>query len=266
MQVEDYEYLYALEGKFWWFAGMRDVTAALLDPFCPVGRDRVILDTGCGTGCNLKWLSRYAGAGAVFGVDLSADALRFCRVGRHGFLAHASVTALPFANAYFDLVTSFDVLAQLSREESESAAVEMFRVLRPGGIAFVRTAAYEWMRSGHDKALGSQRRYHLPALESLLAGAGFSLLRATYANCLLLPIAALRRLVFKRIGLADSGSDVKPLARGLGWLNGSLRSVLDAEASWLGTARLDLPAGLSAICIIQKPPADKVLTVHKPES
>ena len=59
----------------------------------------------------------------------------------------------------------------------------------PGGIAFVRTAAYAWMRSGHDEAIGSQRRYSLGALERLLAGAGFNVLRATYANGLLLPVA-----------------------------------------------------------------------------
>ena len=264
MQVEDYEYLYALEEDFWWFAGMREVTAALLDPVCSPGSDRMILDAGCGTGNNLSWLSRYAGGGAVFGVDVSADALRFCRARGHKLFARASVTTLPFAAESFDLVTSFDVLAQLSTEAGKSATGEMFRVLRPRGIAFVRTAAYEWMRSGHDEALGSQRRYSLGALESLLAEAGFNVLRGTYANSLLLPVAGVRRLLLKRVGLADSGSDVKPLGSGLRWLNGALRSVLNAEASWLRAARLDLPAGLSAICVVQKPPAYKTDTNKSP--
>jgi SAM-dependent methyltransferase len=235
---------------------MRQVTAALLDPFCSPRRDRIVLDAGCGTGSNLAWLGRYAGQGAVFGVDLSADALRFCGARRHGRLTRASVTALPFARECFELVTSFDVLAQLSTEDGEVAANEMFRVLCPGGIAFVRTAAYEWMRSGHDEALGSERRYTLGALESLLTGAGFNVLRATYANSLLLPVAALRRLILKPLRLAGSGSDVKPLASWLRWLNGVLRIVLNAEARWLGTARLDLPAGLSVICVAQKPTTD----------
>ena len=254
MQTEDYEYLYALEESFWWFAGMREVTAALLDPFCPRGRDRVILDAGCGTGLNLAWLSRYAGDGRICGIDVSDDALRFCRARGHNLLARASVTALPFADACFDLVTSFDVLVQLPGAGADTqAAHEMYRVLRPGGIAFARAAAYEWLRSGHDAALGTQRRYSLGELKVLLEGAGFHILRATYANSLLLPAAALRRLVLKRIGLADSGSDVKPLAPGLQWLNGALQSMLEGEASWLRSARRNLPAGLSAICIAQKP-------------
>lgn len=256
MQTEDYEYLHTLEENFWWFAGMREVTAALLDPFLPLDRDRVILDAGCGTGSNLAWLRRYAGAGAVFGVDMSTDALQFCSVGGHGPLVRASVTSLPFAAALFDLVASFDVLAQLTAEDGETAAREMFRVLRPGGKAFVRTAAYEWMRSQHDEALGSQVRYSLGALESLLTSAGFNVLRKSYANSLLLPVAALRRLILKPVGLAESGSDVKPLASGMRWLNGTLRSVLEVEARWLGGTCLNLPAGLSAICVVQKPMID----------
>jgi hypothetical protein len=35
MRTEDYEYLYRLEEDFWWFAGMREITAALLDPLLP---------------------------------------------------------------------------------------------------------------------------------------------------------------------------------------------------------------------------------------
>ena len=257
MQTEDYEYLYALEESFWWFAGMRAITSALLDPFCPRGRDRLILDAGCGTGLNLAWLRRYAGVeGRVCGIDVSADALGFCRARGHAGLARASVTALPFATARFDLVTSFDVLVQLPGEDADAlAAREMYRVLRPGGVAFVRVAAYEWLRSGHDAALGSQRRYTLGELKELLAGAGFRVLRATYANSLLLPAAALRRVVLKRIGLADSGSDVKPLAPGLQWLDGALQAVLRAEANWLRSARRNLPAGLSAICVARKPDA-----------
>ncbi|HSE23328.1 MAG TPA: hypothetical protein VLB68_16795, partial [Pyrinomonadaceae bacterium] len=129
-------------------------------------------------------------------------------------------------------------------------------VLRPGGFAFVRTAAYEWMRSGHDRALNSQRRYSLRELVGLLTSVGFSVLLATYANSLLLPVAVLRRLVLKRVGLADPGSDVKPLDQKLRWLNGTLCSALNVEAKWLRASRR-LPTGLSAICVAQKPGPDR---------
>jgi SAM-dependent methyltransferase len=253
LRAQDFADLFALEESHWWFVGMREVTAALLDPVCPRGRVRDVLDAGCGTGGMLSWLERYAGGGRVTGVDLSADALDFCR-GR-GLLgvAQASVTALPFADSAFDLLTSFDVLVQLPGEGSDELAMrEMFRVLRPGGVAFVRVAAYEWMRSGHDEALNTQRRYTLGQLIERMTRAGFRVRRATYANSLLLPVAALRRLVLKRLRLAGAGSDVKPLPPGFGWLNRSLASALNAEAALLRRPGSKLPAGLSAVCVAEK--------------
>ncbi|MBA3439612.1 MAG: class I SAM-dependent methyltransferase [Pyrinomonadaceae bacterium] len=255
MQTDDYAHLYALEEEFWWFTGMREITAALLDPFClpAPGKTRSILDAGCGTGGNLTWLERYAGRGPVVGIDLISDALQFCRARRHPRLTQASVTDLPFADASFDLLTSFDVLVQLPGARSDERAMrEMYRVLRPGGIAFVRAAAYEWMRSGHDQALGTQRRYRLGQLVERMEGVGFKILRATYANSRLLPLAMLRRLVLKPIGLADSGSDVKPLSPQLRWLNRLLTSTLQGEARLLQHPQARLKFGLSAICIARK--------------
>jgi SAM-dependent methyltransferase len=255
MRAKDYEFLYALEDDFWWFAGMREITAALLDPFCSsTGRPQCVLDAGCGTGGNLAWLERYAGTGSVIGIDLAEEALGFCRARHQRLVARASVTELPFTDSVFDLVTSFDVLGQLPCASSaENALREMHRVLRPGGIAFIRVAAYEWMKSDHDHALGNMCRYNLAMLVELTTQVGLKPLRSTYANTLLLPAAALRRLVLTRIGLSAKGSDVKPLSPSFHWLNSLLTSLLYKEAQWLQRPHTRLRIGLSAICVSEKP-------------
>lgn len=262
MQSEDYAYLYELEEKFWWFSGMREITAALFDAACmpttpeAEKRDRLILDAGCGTGGMLQWLTRYSGK--VVGIDLVPTALKFCQERNHKRLAQASATALPFADGVFDIVTSFDVLVQIPGKGQDKRAIsEMHRVLRPGGVAFVRAAAYQWMLSGHDKALGTQRRYNLQTLTQEMKQAGFHILRATYANSLLLPVAAMRRLILKRLQLVDSGSDVKPLPPKFEWLNQILKNVLYREARLLKQPGFNLKAGLSAICVARKPLSER---------
>jgi len=254
MQPAEYASLYELEEDYWWFAGMRDITAALLDPICPPHHDRLILDAGCGTGGMLSWLTRYAGNGRVVGIDLVDTALSFCRQRNHEMIAQASVETLPFADSTFDLVTSFDVLVQLDGNGSDQAAIgAMYRVLKPGGLAFVRVAALKWMKSGHDVAVGDRHRYSLPELVGKMKQAGFEIFRETYANSLPLPLAMLRRLVLKRIGLASPGSDVKPLPPGWQWLNSVMKGMLKGEALWLTRPDAKLFMGLSAICVAQKP-------------
>jgi len=246
MQPQDYAYLYELEGTFWWFVGMRAITGTLLDPILPMETDRRVLDAGCGTGDMMSWLTRYANNGPVMGIDLSELALGFSRQRGHRNLSRASTVELPFADSTFDLVTSLDVVQHVPLKQDARAIAEIHRVLRPGGIAFMRTSAYQWLRSGHDDALSVQQRYRRSQLSDLMQQAGFRIRRATYANTLLLPIAILKRLVF----FSGAGSDVKPWPKGFQWMNGLLTLPLMLEAQALN--KMDFACGLSAICIGEK--------------
>ena len=251
MQTQDYAYLYELEESFWWFAGMREITRTLLDSTISAGGAGRVLDAGCGTGGMLSRLTRYAADNNIVGIDFSETALRFCVQRQQSLLARASVSELPFADSTFDLITSFDVLQHVPAQKDERAIAEFYRVLRPGGIAFIRVAAYEWMRSGHDDAIAVQRRYDLDGLTANLRRAGFTIRRATYANTLLFPVAVIKRLIFTPAGRADAESEVKPWPKSLAWMNGLLSMPLRLEAQAL--RRIDLPFGLSAICIGEKP-------------
>jgi SAM-dependent methyltransferase len=250
MKTQDYAYLYELEENFWWFAGMREITEALLDSAMS-GRAGRVLDAGCGTGGMMSRLKRYAAARDVVGIDFSETALRFCVQRQQPMLTRASVSEIPFADSTFDLITSFDVLQHVPDQKDAQAIAEFYRVLRPGGIAFIRVAAYQWMRSGHDDAIAVQRRYDLDELTAHLRDAGFKIRRATYANTLLFPVAAIKRLVFTPAGRVDAESEVKPWPKSLAWMNGLLRVPLKLEA--LALSKMDLPFGLSAICIGEKP-------------
>jgi SAM-dependent methyltransferase len=52
-------------------------------------------------------------------------------------VACASAAALPWASGYFDVVLSIGVFGYLSYKQQEEAAAEIFRVLAPGGVAFL---------------------------------------------------------------------------------------------------------------------------------
>ncbi|MBI3303764.1 MAG: class I SAM-dependent methyltransferase [Deltaproteobacteria bacterium] len=256
MTEEDHRLLYELEEGYWWFIGMRAITAALLDPHCAPAGSLDLLDAGCGTGIMLSWLTRYSRVKPVVGIDFSRHGLRFCRQRGHSLLALASVTGLPFATNRFDLITCFDVLCQLPTTDASDieALHELHRILKPQGLLYLRVPAYKWLRSSHDTALHTYHRYTLREIVTKLQRVGFTVERATYANTLPFLLALVRRLL-KKAGIGRAGSDVTPFPAWLRWLNGVLLSLLLREARYLSRHGTRFSFGLSAICLARKPGA-----------
>src|SRR6185436_19940449 len=90
---------------------------SFLEPVCAglrskglEGESLNILDVGCGTGANLEMLSQF---GMAEGVDVSAEALEFCRERGLQQVKQGAAEALPYANDSFDLVTGLDVVEHL---------------------------------------------------------------------------------------------------------------------------------------------------------
>ncbi len=247
MGPQDFEDLYNLEERLWWFVAMRHITDSVIKHDLH-RRSLDILDAGCGTGYNIQ---HYENAGhRVFSFDLSDDALAGVRKRGIRKVCRASVTQIPYPSEAFDLVLSFEVVCQIPVDDAAVALREMFRVLKPGGSLYVRLPAFEWMRSSHDEAIATAHRYTKPELIRMLRQVGFEIRLASYANALLFPIVMAKRSL-KKFGVGR-GSDVKPLPGGLGWIGPVFRRLLAAEAPLLA-AGLAFPFGLSVLAYAKKP-------------
>jgi SAM-dependent methyltransferase len=243
VNVEEYGRMFEAEETQWWYAGMRAISLTLLATAWPDGaaEGRRILDAGCGTGNNLAHFRRF---GRTLGVDLSDEALRFCR-DRGVAATRGSLLALPFPDARFDAVTSFDVIYHRWVEDDRAAVREMARVLAPGGLLLLRVPALKMLWGAHDEAVHSRHRYTRGEVRRLLEGEGFEVLRLTYANTLLFPVLALRRTLDRLLG--RHGSDVGFLPAPLEW---TFRRVLGLEARLV--RRVSLPVGASVFALARK--------------
>jgi SAM-dependent methyltransferase len=235
--------MYEAEAAQWWYAGQRAIAKALLEP--ALSRDsggRRLLDAGCGTGYNLVDLGRL---GRATGVDLSSEAIALCRA-RGVRVARASVLALPFPDATFDAVTSFDVLYHAWVSDDRAAARELVRVLRPGGLLLVRVPALRLLWGAHDAEVQSRHRYTRGELTAVLRAAGLEIVRASYCNSILLPLLFGRRTLDRLLGRA--GSDVGFLPRPI---ERAFRGALLLEAA-LVRAGAALPLGASVVALGRK--------------
>jgi SAM-dependent methyltransferase len=230
------------ERDHFWFRGFRRfVEPAIAAARAAHGAPLESLDCGAGTGHNLALLRRY---GRATGVDLTWAGLAFARARGERRLAGATVAALPFPPATFDLVTSFDVLYSLPDDVERAALSEMRRVLRPGGRAIINVAALESLRGNHSILSGEVRRYSRATLRERLESAGFRVRRLSYTNCTILPIVAAVRLWQRRTGHVESQEEITVPAAPI---NAALSAALALEAAALRVVNMPIGSSLLAV-------------------
>ncbi len=198
------------ETTHFWFRGFRRFVAPMLEAAAAGRSDRRILDCGCGTGNNLTLLRRY---GRAIGIDVTWTGLAFARARGEHAVARASATTLPFADATFDMVTSFDVIYALDDRDEAAALSEMFRVLRPGGHLVINVAAMELLKGNHSVLSAEVRRYSRASLAGRLRATGFEVRRITYTNLVILPIVAGVRLLQRVSGHTESQDEITGTGR-----------------------------------------------------
>jgi SAM-dependent methyltransferase len=244
VETKEYQQLFEVEDRLWWFVGMREATLALIERFVENPRGLCILDAGCGTGGMLPHLASY---GSVVGTDLYDEALSFSSHRRQGHLVQSTLPGLPFPSGSFDLVTSLDVIYHQAVPDDEVALSEMARVLRPGGTLLLRVPAHDRLRSRHDIAVHTRHRYGKRELVDKLERAGLKPVYVSYLNCFLFPFALVKRLVEPRLPQHDRGSALKEVPP---VFNRLLTGVLRLEAGIVRSGRL--PFGLSLVAVARR--------------
>ena len=245
MKEHTYPIMFRIEQSHWWYTGRRKILANFVEDICRRVTDRRprILDVGCGTGANLLMLSEY---GDAEGVDISKDALAFCRERGLDKVKLGAGEKLPYDDGTFDLVTAFDVVEHM--DDDLAGLSEMRRVLRPGGrvLLFVPTFMFLW--GVQDDVSNHRRRYRLPELQRVLEQAGFEIERSTYANItIFLPILFVRKLM-RVMGIkAETENNINVTA-----LNGVLGRMLGAES--IALKYMDIPFGVSGLCVARVKP------------
>ncbi|HKA17929.1 MAG TPA: methyltransferase domain-containing protein [Blastocatellia bacterium] len=98
-----------------------------------------VLDVGCGTGSLAIVAKRHVGpTGTVYGVDASPEMIaraekKVRKTGVGVVFKQAFAQSLPFTDSQFDVVLTTMMLHHLPQKARQELAVEIRRVLKPGG-------------------------------------------------------------------------------------------------------------------------------------
>src|ERR1039457_641580 len=206
----------------WWYRGRRRIIRAELDRL-PLAPGAVVLDAGCGSGGTLEEAARY---GEGHGIELNPDAAPAGQSRRCGEVRVGRLEELPWEAGTFDLITCLDVIEHTP--DDRVTLSELRRVTKPGGWMLVTVPAYQALWSLHDEANHHYRRYGRRTLREAAHAAGWTVIRMSSFNSLLLAPAAVVRLLQRRVGTHEGYTN--DLNLGPRWLNSVLERPLDLES------------------------------------
>lgn len=194
----EYTKMYTVEETHWWYRGLRRVLLHWINKVKPPR----ILDAGCGTGMNMQKLT--ALGYEVHGLDYSENALVFCKERGLENLKQGLLEALPYGDSYFDCIYSIDVLGSLDPEKVQTAVNEFYRCLKLGGYLIVNCAAFEFLRSGQDRAWHIKKRYTRRELKDIFERCNFSITKSTYRVFFLFPLVLVAKLLRRKSTTSDT--------------------------------------------------------------
>jgi len=187
----NFEKLYRVEDRHFWFRTRQAIVAALCQSFVPnLPANYRVLEIGCGTGQLLKTLQANCSGGQVFGLDLFWEGLAFARQRSTASLIQGRAETMPFNEGQFDLIGMFDVLEHLENDEAILHSVE--RMLKPGGKLILTVPAGRRLWSTTDLVARHQRRYEPEELNQKLQNSGLQVEYLSEFMQALYPLARLR--------------------------------------------------------------------------
>lgn len=249
MNPAEYETMHQVESVHWWYHGLRSMLGrALLES--PLGNAPVILDVGCGTGANLRFMRERLPQGRFIALDVSPHALRHIELADNVTVFTGDANALPLSDSSVNLIVACDLLGQAGVNVPVTLR-QFHRVLKPGGLLLVNAPAFNWLRGEHDRAVHVVKRFTPGELPAVLHQVGFHEVQERFWNFLALAPMVARRVLTRRRAL--NSSPRSDLTLTLGWLNPLLSRwlALETKLSWV----LRLPSGSSLFVVARKPTA-----------
>ena len=217
------------------------------------GRPRsILLDIGCSSGFLIQEIRRLFPSASVLGADyLPGVVLKAARRNPGTPFVQFDLRKCPLPDQCIDGVTALNVLEHI--DDDFTALKEIYRILKPGGVAHVEVPAGPFCYDMYDEVLMHFRRYRLRDLAVLALNAGFTVERATHIGFLLYPafvwVKQKNRRIGKRLAIEEKHRSV---ARQISRTAGSrvLRAVLGVEL--LAAKLTTYPFGIRAVVRLRR--------------
>lgn len=192
MEKREYKIMFNAEEQHWWYVALHALILRLISQEHKLKGPLKILDAGCGTGRLCQLMAPF---GAVYGCDVSDLAVEYCRKRDLPSIFKADLNSAQLGEGRYDVITLIDVLYHKGIENEERVLKKLYTALKPGGMLILQLPAYEFLKSTHDLAVHTNKRFTKTSTLALLRSVGLNVERITYrVTTLFLPIAIYRMI------------------------------------------------------------------------
>jgi SAM-dependent methyltransferase len=241
MKAPEYQRHYDLEKDYWWFVGLRKMVTNLLEKEIKNNKIGKMLDVGCGTGALMDDMKD--SAQELWGVDISEQAISFCKQRGHTNLIQVDATEIPFSDNEFDTISAIGIIEHI--DDDKGFVKELARVTKVNGTLIIVSSSFQFLWSMHDIANEHIRRYYLRDLDRIMKDQGFKKIRSSHFNFFLFPIIAPTLIMHKIIFGLKSEKAQRILPIPAKPVNFILKMTLILEAQIL--KYVSFPFGISTI-------------------
>lgn len=169
----------------------------------------VVIDIGCSSGYLVEELKCFMPRARVICSDYLAEALeRLQRDHPEIPLLQFDACHCPLPDECVDVVTMLNVLEHI--QDDRRAISEVFRILKPGGCAYIEVPVHPMLYGLYDRYLLHHRRYRFREIRKMLMDAGFEVRATGYLGfSIFLPFCVVKLLDRARDHLSEDASREK---------------------------------------------------------
>ena len=248
---KEFELYNILEKDHWWFKARRNVLSVFLD-LIENKEDKTMLEIGCGTGGNLKYL--FGEFGFRIGVEYNDDAIYYSKnkMVYNTEIIKGDANNINLPNCYIDCIALLDVLYHKDIISVDNIIIQAKNILKQDGYLLISDGAFNFLAGRHNKSVNSQRRFTKDELIDKLIKADFKIVKASYWGLSMFFVLFLKRFFVENLlsKLDSTNNKISQYDLKKNYLNKIIYHILNYEKHII--ARTNLPIGSSIIIIAKK--------------
>ncbi len=248
MSENEFKLYDQLEKDYWWYKARRDILSEFLSHIENRG-EKTILEIGCGTGGNLKYL--FSDFKKRLGLEINETAIMYAKLKLmdRTRIIKGDANELDMEFESINCVALLDVLYHKNINSVDLILLKINKLLKKDGYLLISDGAFNFLHGTHSETVDSARRFTIKLLTKKLKNSKYRIVKASYWGVLIFFILLIKRVVIEKF-FKDKFFNKSTDFTSISIINNLLYLCVSMEKYILRNGKI--PVGSSVVILAQK--------------